>query len=127
MWRNGAAGLVVLLFLGGCAAAEISEIQIPVPPNLDVLGFSQVLVAGFVPDGSDQIDLNEEPARFLRTQLRSTTASPRVIEPEPLQLADMSRPNGRRVQIFGAAFRPSDGNRPQDSQSDDAVFTNVTF
>lgn len=124
-----AVGVLALLLLGGCATADISKIQIPVPPNLDLLGFSRVLVAGFVTDGSDQIDLNQETARFVRTQLRSKT-SLRVIESEPVELAAVPPSNKRRLPAVGATFQPSNGNRVADAttlRADEAVFANVPF
>jgi len=78
----------LLLLVGGCAAANAAKAPIngPLRPNPTVTGFRRVLVAGFVPSGSDQFKLNEETARILRMELRSK-ASLQVIETEPLQLA----------------------------------------
>lgn len=104
---SGLARVVLLVFLGGCATVDISKIQISVSPRPDLLGFSRVLVAGFVADGSDQIALNEETALFLRTQLRSQT-SLRVIESEPVVLA----------------AAPTDSPAVR---AEDVVFTNVPF
>lgn len=127
--RNLAARVLLVVLAGGCASASTSKVRIDTPARPDLPGFDRVLVAGFLPDGSDQIHLNQETARFLRTQLRSK-ASLVIIESEPLQLAGMARAGARAAQPFSAGLQPSSRDRPRDSsgpQEDDAVFTNVSF
>src|SRR5437899_2595226 len=60
----------LLLLVGGCAAPNAAKtpINAPLRPNPAVAGFRRVLVAGFVPSGSDEFKLNEETARFLRME-----------------------------------------------------------
>lgn len=125
--RTVAARVLLVVLAGGCASASTSKVRIDTPANPTVLGFDRVLVAGFVPDG-DQIDLNQETARFLRGELRSKTSLV-IIESEPLQLTGVARAGGRAAQSFSAALQSSSRDWPRDSdpQEDDAVFTNVSF
>lgn len=127
--RNIAARVALVFLVGGCASANTSKVRIDTPANPDVFGFGRVLVAGFLADGSDQIDLNQETARFLRSELRSQTSLV-IVESEPLQLAGVARAGGRAAQPFSAGLQPSSRDRPRDSsgpQEDDAVFANVSF
>ena len=75
--------IMLVTLVAGCV--DSSRIQIFVPPRTDLLGFSRVLVAGFVTQGGDRIDLNDETARFIRNQLRSKM-SLTVIDSEPVGL-----------------------------------------
>lgn len=84
--RMAGGAIVLVILLAGCATVDSSRTRIFVPPRPDLLGFSRVLVAGFVTQGGDRIDLNDETARFIRTQLRSKM-SLTVIESEPVSLA----------------------------------------
>lgn len=125
--RNLAARVLLVVLAGGCASASTSKVRIDTPANPTVLGFDRVLVAGFVPDG-DQIDLNQETARFLRSELRSKT-SLAIIDSEPLPLTGVAHAGGRAAQPFSAGLQSSSRDRPRDPdpQGHDAVFTNVSF
>jgi len=127
--RSLAARVGLVFLVGGCASAQTTNVRIDTPANAQVLGFRRLLVAGFLPDGVDQIDVNEETARFIRTQLRSKP-SLLVIESEPLRLTGMVRPGERALQPLGTGLQRSARERPRDTfpfQEDDAVFTNVSF
>jgi hypothetical protein len=104
-----------VILVGGCASANTTNVRIDTPANPNVLGFDRVLVAGFVSDG-DQIDLNQETARFLRSQLRSKTSLV-IIESEPLQLAGIARAGGRAAPPFSASLQASSWNRPRPGSS----------
>lgn len=128
MGRRLAARVGLVLVLGGCASAHTANVPIDTPAKAEVLGFRRVLVAGFLPDGVDRVDVNEETARFLRTQLRSKAAL-LVIESEPLRLTRMVRPGERAVQPHGTGLQRS-ARGARDTlplQEEDAVFTNVSF
>ena len=129
--RKGSAGcaFILLTLLAGCTAADIYKIQIAMPPDQKLLGFRRVLIAGFLADRSDQMDLNEETARFLRTRLRSET-SLSVMESEPLDLAAVSPLTPRQLEAPAATFEHSNLTRGTDSipfRADDAVFANLPF
>jgi ubiquinone/menaquinone biosynthesis C-methylase UbiE len=129
MGRSLAARVGLVLLVGGCASAQTTSVRIDTPANAQALGFRRLLVAGFLPDGVGQIDINEETARFIRTQLRSKP-SLLVIESEPLRLTGMVRPGERAVQPLGTKLHRSAHDGPRDILSlrdDDAVFTNVSF
>jgi hypothetical protein len=88
-----------LLFVsvaGGCASADPVEVRISQPTGLNVsLGsFARVLVAGFIPNGIDQIDLNWETVRLLQVHLRTKDALT-VIASEPLPLMELARSSSR--------------------------------
>jgi hypothetical protein len=128
MQRVGAAVLVLAAFGGACATGEIRR-KIPVIPAVDVAPFGRVLVAGFVPDGASQIDLNEETARFLRMELRSR-ASLQVIDSEPLDLANPSASDRNAVPGADGDSQRSDRNqsrKARDSEASDELFTDVGF
>ena len=132
--RNGREGIagtaaILLILLAGCTAADTYKIQIPMPPDQNLLGFRRVLVAGFLADRSNQMDLNEETARFLRARLRAET-SLSVFESEPLDLAAVSPLTGRQSEALAATFQRTNLKRGTDSaelRADDAVFANVPF
>ena len=128
--RRITARIALVILVGGCASANTSKVRIETHPNRDVLGYERVLIAGFLPDGFPRIDLNQETARFLRTQLRAKTSLV-IIESEPVQLAGTSSPSGGgSVQPVRNDMATSTQARPQDfpeSQQDNTLFTNVSF
>lgn len=128
MRRNLPARVGLVILVGGCASTNTSRVRVDAHPKPDVQGFGRVLVAGFLPDGVGQIDLNQETARFLRSQLRTKT-SLGIIESDPLQLARVKRPGERGAEPLKAGMqRPSRDQRDSsDLQEDDAVFTDVPF
>jgi hypothetical protein len=69
-------------------------IETPIRPKMDVSPFQQVLVAGFVAGGSEDVDANLETVRLLRSQLR-TKSSLRVIDADVLPLIDIARDQSR--------------------------------
>jgi hypothetical protein len=69
-------------------------IETPIRPKMDVSPFQQVLVAGFIAGGSEDVDANLETVRLLRSQLR-TKSSLRVIDADVLPLIDIARDQSR--------------------------------
>ena len=65
------ASLAVGLGAAGCVNFYEVMVETPIQAKLDVSQFQRVLVAGFVPGGTQNIDPNTETARLLRSQLRS--------------------------------------------------------
>jgi hypothetical protein len=65
-------------------------IETPIQPKMDVTPFQRVLVYGFVSGGTEDVDANQETVRLLRSQLR-TKSSLKVIDADPMQLADVAR------------------------------------
>src|SRR5512132_2716626 len=91
--RNAAAAsslvVVCALAIAGCTGFYEIPIETPIQPKLDVSAFQRVLVAGFIAGGSEDVDANLETVRLLRSQLR-TKSSMRVIEADPLPLAELA-------------------------------------
>src|SRR5262249_52215449 len=84
---------------GACIAALSAALGSSCAPNhtvpvdrqfystIDTTPFQRVFVAGFVVNGSNDIDTNVETVRLLRSQLQSRSRL-RVIESDPLELSD---------------------------------------
>jgi hypothetical protein len=125
---NAVAALALLILLAACASTNTAKVRIDTPATIDLSRFGRVLVAGFLPDGTTQVDLNEETAGFVRMQLRSKTLIG-VIDSEPLQLADSSSSPGQRPDqpaLKVQASRPTVADVSA-SKANDAVFTDATF
>ena len=71
-------------------------IETPIQPKMDVSPFQRVLVAGFVADGSEELDANQETVRLLRSQLR-TKSSLRVIDADPMALMDIAQEQSKAI------------------------------
>jgi hypothetical protein len=65
------------------------HIEVPISAKLDVSDFNRVLVASFVTQTTEDLDLDQETVRLLRNQLR-TRSLLRVIEAEVPPLGDFS-------------------------------------
>jgi len=50
------------------------QILVPLPPKLDVTGIENILVASFLTDESENLDINREIVRFLRGEFRQETS-----------------------------------------------------
>ena len=60
------------------------EAPMPVPPELDTSGMDSILVASFLIQETDLLDINREIVRFLRSEFRrSTTLTPLDVSPAP--------------------------------------------
>ena len=71
---------VRILVISSCLAALLNvacsniyeiPIETPIRPKIDIAPFKQVLVAGFLSGGSDDLDANIETVRLLRSELRN--------------------------------------------------------
>jgi hypothetical protein len=93
VYTAGAAVLLAAAMACGPSYFEI-PIETPIRPKMDVSPFQQVLVAGFIAGGSEDVDANLETVRLLRSQLR-TKSSLRVIDADVLPLIDIARDQSR--------------------------------
>ena len=84
-----AALAAILLLACGPQYTEI-PIETPMQPKLDVSPFQRVLVAGFVAGGTEDMDVNIETVRLLRSQLR-TKSSLKVIDADVMALLDIAQ------------------------------------
>jgi len=84
------AGLVATFTLA--CGPEFFEIPIetPIQPKMDVSPFQRVLVVGFVAGGTEEVDVNLETVRLLRSQLR-TKSSLKVIDADAMALMDIAQ------------------------------------
>jgi hypothetical protein len=113
--RNAAAAssfvLAGMLALAGCTGFYEIPIETPIQPKMDVTGFQRVLVAGFITGGTEDVDANLETVRLLRSQLR--TKSPlRVIEADPLPLAEIAQSEALKESSDGSITNSSAGVMP---------------
>jgi hypothetical protein len=60
------------------------DVQLPVPAQLDVSGMGNILVASFLLQETDLLDINREIVRFMRSEFRRNTALvPLDVSPAP--------------------------------------------
>jgi hypothetical protein len=103
--------------LAACTSFYEIPIETPIQPKLDVSAFQRVLVAGFVAGGSDDVDVNQETVRLLRSQLRNKSTL-RVIEADALPLLSvMDRQEGTTTGLTPVAFPAADGQEQQPQQT----------
>jgi hypothetical protein len=81
---------VVLAALAlSCTTFYEVPIEMPIQAKLDVTPFSRVYVAGFISGGTEDVDVNLETVRLLRSQLR-TKSSLKVIDSDVLPLQEVA-------------------------------------
>jgi len=84
------AAAAILLALGtACSSYYEVPIEVPIAAKLDVEKYNRVLVAGFVTQTNENIDLDAETVRLLRNQLR-TRSNLQVLDAEIEPLGDFS-------------------------------------
>jgi len=85
------AGAAALLLALGTACTTYYEvpIEVPIAAKLDVEKYNRILVAGFVTQTNENIDLDAETVRLLRNQLR-TRSKHQVLDAEIEPLGDFS-------------------------------------
>jgi hypothetical protein len=81
--------LAAVVMTAACANYYEIPLETPIRPKLDVSAFEQILVAGFISGGSEDVDGNLETTRLLRSQLRSRSEM-RVIDSDVLPLIDVA-------------------------------------
>ena len=86
--RSNVAGIVlaaVLLATGTAAAGgwKVVQVELPVPAKLDTTGMQTVLVASFVTNDHEVIDLNREITRYMRRELEQSTRFEVIDVPPP--------------------------------------------
>ena len=82
-------GALLATSLGSCTNYYEVPIEVPVAAKLDVSDFNRVLVASFVTQTTEDLDLDAETVRLLRNQLR-TRSQLRVLDAELAPLGDFS-------------------------------------
>lgn len=125
---GGLRVLVLSAVVVGCATADASRVQIASSGRqTPAVGFDRVLVAGFVAglvsDRREEIDVNQETARFLRMALRSK-ASLHVVESEPLWLEPASTRGLQRSEGDATTASNASVTAPQVT---DPAFADVAF
>lgn len=112
MTARTAAAIVSLtagLASAGCVTFYEVLVETPIQAKLDVTPFQRVLVAGFVPGGTNNIDPNTETARLLRSQLR-TKSELAVIDADVLGI--MEEVDRRRTEA-GETLPERPDNQPR--------------
>jgi hypothetical protein len=100
-------------------------IETPIQPKLDVSAFQRVLVAGFVAGGSDDVDVNQETVRLLRSQLR-TRSQLKVIDADIMPLIAIAQDQRKEDAAAGGAPAPSTINGVNGTAGGTAVNGNGT-
>ncbi len=95
----------------------------PVQSKLDVTRFKRLLVAGFVVDGQEDIDLQAETIRLLQNHLRAN-AKLRVLEPDRPPLQDAL---DRLEQPLASNGRPTKPERDQLQAESDRLLQDAAF
>jgi len=103
------ASLAVGVASAGCVSFYEVMVETPIQAKLDVSQFQRILVAGFVPGGTQNIDPNTETARLLRSQLR-TKSELSVIDADVIPLAEEV---DRRREAAGERITPPEPNQPR--------------
>ena len=103
------ASLLVGLGAAGCVNFYEVMVETPIQAKLDVSQFQRILVAGFVPGGTQNIDPNTETARLLRSQLRNKSELS-VIDADVIPLVD--EVDRRRIDS-GEKIPPPQPNQPK--------------
>ncbi len=85
----GVAGAVLLALAGACTSYYEVPIEVPIAAKLDVEKYNRILVAGFVMQTNENIDLDAETVRLLRNQLR-TRSNLQVLDADIEPLGDFS-------------------------------------
>ena len=101
---------LVLPLTVGCAAVVEIPVQTPIQSKLDVTRFRRLLVAGFVVDAQEDIDLEAETVRLLQNHLRAN-AKLRVLEPDRPPLEDALETLNRQEGDGAGMTRPDREHR----------------
>jgi len=119
-----ACSLALALFAASCTSFYEVAIETPIEPKLDVSDFSRVYIAGFVAGGSEDLDVNLETVRLLRSQLR-TRSEMRVIDADVLPLEEIARDesggNGDAVEL------PEEIRSEEDLETFERIFADVAY
>jgi hypothetical protein len=103
------ASLAVVLGSAACVNFYEVMVETPIQAKLDVSQFQRILVAGFVPGGTQNIDPNTETARLLRSQLRNKSEMS-VIDADVIPLVEEV---DRRRTEAGERIRQPEPNQPR--------------
>jgi hypothetical protein len=122
------ASLAAGLASAGCVKFYEVLVETPIQAKLDVSQFQRILVAGFVPGGTGNIDPNTETARLLRSQLR-TKSELSVIDADVVPIAD--EVDRRRVES-GERLPEAAPNQPRiateaDFEPYEPIFTDKDY
>jgi len=81
--RLALAGALLATASLALAGWQVVQVELPVPPRLDTTGMSTVLVASFVTNEHETIDLNHEVTRFVQRELGRGTRLEVIDVPPP--------------------------------------------
>lgn len=114
---------LALPLTAACATVVEIPVNTPIQSKIDVTRFRRLLVAGFVVDAQDDIDLEAETVRLLQNHLRAN-AKLRVLEPDRPPLEDALERLAQQLGGEGAAARADREQRQADSDRllQDAAF-----
>jgi hypothetical protein len=120
---RAASLLAVALTAAACTHYYEIPIETPIRPRLDVTPFQRVLVAGFISGGTEDVDVNVETTRLLRSQLR-TKSDLRVIDADTLPLMEVAT---RRDEAAPSETAPPPIKEEKDLEAYEPLFANVSY
>ena len=124
-----ASTVLVALATASCTSFYEVPIETPIQSKLDVSAFSRVLVAGFVAGGLEDIDVNRETVRLLRSQLRNNSDL-EVLEADILALDEIvvSQANANKNETeFQPEQLPEEINSERDLELFERIFSNTDY
>jgi len=124
-----ASTVLVALATASCTSFYEVPIETPIQSKLDVSAFSRVLVAGFVAGGLEDIDVNRETVRLLRSQLRNNSDL-EVLETDVLALDEIvvSQANANENETkFQSEQLPEEINNERDLELFERIFSNTDY
>jgi hypothetical protein len=98
------ASSLLAIGLAGCVSVVEIPIETPLQSKLDVARFKRLLVAGFVVEKSDVVELQAETVRLLQNHLRAN-GKLRVLEPDHPPIEDALAPTEKRPGAGAAVER----------------------
>jgi hypothetical protein len=127
------SSVLAVLAVAACGTAVYeTPIETPIQPKLDTSSFQRVLVVGFVAGGTEDVDVNLETVRLLRSQLR-TKSSLKVIEADAVSLIEAppsqapSGVDGKPAVTIEPTALPKQIRDEKDLEAYNYVFENAEY
>ncbi|HEY7817332.1 MAG TPA: hypothetical protein VIG29_03865 [Vicinamibacteria bacterium] len=116
--RRSLFGAALLLLIGaGCSSYYEVPIEVPISAKLEVDKYGRILVAGFVTQTNENLDLDAETVRLLRNQLR-TRSSLQVLDADVEPLGDFSE---RTLQETGMLDKFKEAEEKAKSEGEEQI------
>jgi hypothetical protein len=129
------ASVAIAVLASSCTTYYDVPIEMPIKAKLDITPFSRVYVVGFVVGGSEDVDVNLESVRLLRSQLR-TKGILKVVDADVLPLQDLALRDLEKLRSVEApaadkaaagAVKPGTLKDEKDLEAISQVFSDVEY